>query len=236
MSLRLYIIRHAEPDYANNTITAPGHLEAKALSKRLQQEKLTRIYSSPMGRALHTMQYTSEATGLEHTVEEWTAELGKWRYVKPDGTKEVVWNAAAELIRNRDPLPAHSDWHTQHPYDNPEFPGYFQELKEQSDKFLLAHGYKREGGRYRIVKPNEDRIAVFCHMGFGLAWLAHLLELPLSLVWSGYWLPPSSVTTVLLEERSEGWAVPRCLGMGDVSHLYESGLPVSSMGLQANTD
>lgn len=30
--MRLYIIRHADPDYPNNTITPEGHLEAQALA------------------------------------------------------------------------------------------------------------------------------------------------------------------------------------------------------------
>lgn len=30
VTMRLYIIRHADPDYPNNTITPAGHLEAKA--------------------------------------------------------------------------------------------------------------------------------------------------------------------------------------------------------------
>jgi probable phosphoglycerate mutase len=47
--LRLYIIRHGDPDYINNTITPQGHLEAQALAKRLEREGITRIYSSPLG-------------------------------------------------------------------------------------------------------------------------------------------------------------------------------------------
>ena len=99
---------------------------------------------------------------------------------------------------------------------------------------MEAAGFRREEGRYRILKPNERKIAVFCHMGFGLAWLAHLLEMPLPLLWSGLWLAPSSVTTILMDTRSEQWAVPRCLGIGDVSHLYNINLPVSSQGIIAN--
>ena len=79
-------------------------------------------------------------------------------------------------------------------------------------------------------------MAVFCHGGFGLTWLAHLLEIPLSLVWSGFWMPPSSVTTILFDERSQEWATPRCIGFGDVSHLYEAGLPVRPRGIIANFD
>ena len=83
------------------------------------------------------------------------------------------------------------------------------------------------------VAPNSERIAVFCHGGFGLAWLAHLLEIPLALMWSGFWLPPSSVTTIFLEQRTETWAVPRCVGLGDVSHLYAAGLPIQPRGIHA---
>ena len=64
----------------------------------------------------------------------------------------------------------------------------------------------------------------------------HLLEIPLPLMWAGFHLPPSSVTTVLFDERSEQWAVPRCTGVGDVSHLYAAGLPVQPAGIKANVD
>lgn len=87
-----------------------------------------------------------------------------------------------------------------------------------------------------MLQPNRAKIAVFCHGGLGLTWLAHLLEIPLPLVWSGFWLPPSSVTTVLFDERSPQWAVPRVVGLGDVSHLYEAGLPVQPSGIKANAD
>jgi probable phosphoglycerate mutase len=106
----------------------------------------------------------------------------------------------------------------------------------ESDAFLARHGYVREGGRYRIERPNRDRLAIFCHGGFGLWWLSHLLEIPLPLIFSGFFLPPTSVTTVLMDERSSNWAVPRCLGVGDVSHLYAAGLPVSNSGVKANCD
>jgi broad specificity phosphatase PhoE len=233
--MRLHIIRHAEPDYANNTITPPGHLEAQALSKKLKQLKLDRIYSSPMGRALHTMQYTADVTGLQAEVQDWMMELGKkWYYLDAEGKRHVAWNVSAGHIRSGETLPNHEDWHKREPFDRPELLIHHAELKEQSDQFMLSQGYKREGGQYKILRPNQENIAIFCHHGFGLAWLAHLLELPITLVWAGFWLPPSSVTTVLMDEVAEGWAVPRCLGLGDVSHIYESGLPVSHMGLQNN--
>jgi probable phosphoglycerate mutase len=39
-----------------------------------------------------------------------------------------------------------------------------------------------------------------------------------------------------MDERSEQWAVPRLLALGDTSHLHASGLPVSKQGIFANFD
>jgi probable phosphoglycerate mutase len=234
--MRIYLIRHADPDYPNNTITPAGHLEAQALGRRMAKMGLDRIYCSPLGRAVHTMQYSAEALKLPHAVEEWTAELADCAIEFETWGRLAMWNTPGELIRGRSPYPTHENWHSLEWFSRPFFRERFEQLKRDSDAFLARHGYEREGGRYRIVQSNREKIAVFCHNGFGLCWLAHLLEIPLPLLWSGFWLAPSSVTTILMDERSEQWAVPRCLGLGDVSHLYEAGLPVQPRGIIANQD
>ena len=63
--MRLYIIRHADPDYEHDTLTEDGHKEAQALAKRLASHGLDRIYCSPLGRAIDTARYTAEP--LEQT-------------------------------------------------------------------------------------------------------------------------------------------------------------------------
>lgn len=70
----LYIIRHADPDYAHNTITPLGKEEALALGQRMSRVKLDRIYTSPLGRAIDTARPTMLALGMENTVLDWTAE------------------------------------------------------------------------------------------------------------------------------------------------------------------
>jgi probable phosphoglycerate mutase len=76
--MRLYIIRHADPDYANDSLTPAGHQEAAALAGRLAAQGLDRIYTSPLGRAVRTARYTADALRLEPVVEEWTSELSGW--------------------------------------------------------------------------------------------------------------------------------------------------------------
>lgn len=234
--MRLFIIRHADPDYPNNTITPAGHLEAAALARRLAKMGLDRIYSSPLGRALHTMQYTADALHMPYTIEPWTEEMSDCRVsLDPWGTP-TAWDVPGEVIRGMSPYPTRDNWQEAPCFNNPKFPDRIRELDAHSDVFLARHGYEREGGRYRIVRPNKEKIAIFCHGGLGLCWLAHLLEIPLPLMWSGFFLAPSSVTTILFDERSKQWAVPRCTGLADVSHLYEAGLPTQPSGLIANRE
>ncbi|NBD27141.1 histidine phosphatase family protein [Paenibacillus glycinis] len=232
--MKILLIRHAEPDYPNRTITAPGHLEAQALAEKLAGTRIDRIYCSPLGRAQHTMRYTADALGMTPTTLPWTAELDGWYITEPSGQSTVAWNVDHTWVREHRPYPSSSDWHERAPFDHPSFKEKFRQLQDSSDAFFRSLGYERDGGRYRSASPNRETIAVFCHLGFGLAWLSHLLELPLSMVWSGFWIAPSSVTTVVMEERAHGWAAPRCYGVGDIGHLYRAGLPVSRAGLFAD--
>lgn len=234
--MRLFIIRHADPDYPNNTITASGHLEAAALARRMQKQGLDRIFNSPLGRAMDTARYTADLLGITPATLPWTAELG-WPRVETKELGEVTpWDVHGHVIRRLQPQPAVDNWHAVPPFDRPEYRKGFDALIQESDAFIESLGYKREGSAYRIIKSTRQKIAVFCHGGFGLTWLAHLLAIPLPLMWSGFFLPPSSVTTVLFDERGEGLATPRCLSLGDISHLYEAGLPMQPSGIKANVE
>lgn len=237
--MRLYLIRHADPDYPNNTITPAGHLEAQALAIRMKKLGLDFIYASPLGRAVHTAQYTADALNLKPEIAPWTAELGpECALTFQDHGTLAAWDTPGELIRETAPYVHHENWHEHDLFKpNPCLKSTFTRIGQDSDAFLTRHGYERQGGRYKILNGgNRHKIALFCHGGFGLWFLAHLLELPLPLVWAGFHLPPSSVTTILFDERSKRWAVPRCTGVGDVSHLYAANLPTQPAGIKANID
>ncbi len=234
--MRIYIIRHAEPDYSIDSLTPKGHQEAAALAKRMVQVAPTHLYCSPVQRARHTCEYTEKALGRQAAIEHWTAELHECREEHRELGPMMVWDYPGEKIRECYPMPTRDDWHLREGFTNPIFREKHEFVARSSDEFLARHGYVRENGRYRIVNGNRDRIAVFCHGGFGLWWLSHLLEIPLPLMFAGFFMPPSSVTTVLMDERSRTWATPRCLGVGDISHLYATGLPMSNSGIKANCE
>ena len=241
----LYIIRHADPDYDAGTITEFGHKEAAALARIMPRLAPTHLYSSPLGRAKDTAAYTVQATGLPLHIEDWTQEISGFAVDQGDPYgATAIWDYHGEDVRRIEPPGAQTrDWFATPPYNTPGFPDLCDALANASDAFLARHGYTRDGGVYnrgayniRETEPDTraQRIAVFCHGGFGLTWLAHLLELPLPLVYSGFYLWPSSVTTILFDERTRGVATPRCIGLGDVSHLHQVGLRPRPRGIKAN--
>lgn len=233
----LHIIRHGDPDYRNDTLTPDGRLEAAALAERFAREGLDRIYTSPQGRAADTMRFTADRLGLSHTVLPWAREQYPELFLHdtPQGSR-ALFQLPGEVLRAGDPPPTRENW-LQMPVFDPvraQVKASADRIADASDAFLAELGLAREGTRYRLARPNVEQVAVFCHAGLALTWLAHLLEIPTPLFWSGFFLAPSSVTTVLFEERSPGWAVPRCIALGDTGHLQAAGLPHGTRGLEAN--
>jgi probable phosphoglycerate mutase len=234
--MRLYIIRHGDPDYAIDGLTERGHREAQALAKRVAALAPDRLFVSPLGRARATAAYSEAATGKTATILPWARERSDWREEVPPWGDRVIWDIPGEVIHEKVPPPLYDDWDQLPPIRGKGYREKMESLQRDSDHFIESLGYRREGGRYRIVRSHREKVAVFCHGGFGLQWFAHLLSLPPALVWAGFWMAPTSVTTILFDEASPDWATPRCVGFCDVSHLYAEGLVPSTHGLKDNVD
>jgi len=241
--MRLYLIRHADPDYEHDTITPAGHLEAAALARRMKSVGLDRIFVSPLGRAQATAKYTAEALNMRSQTEEWTCEVAGAYYhgspgseVKEPRQRVAIWDTPGELIRAKQPWPTERTWDAIDPESAAIVREKFNTIRRCSDTFLASLGYERQDGRFRAAAPNQQRVALFCHNGTISFLLAQLLEIPLPMVWSGLWHAPTAVTTILFEQRSKQWAVPRALAIGDTSHLYAEGLEIRPRGILANYD
>lgn len=113
--MRLYLIRHADPDYANNTITEAGHMEAQALARRLAALGVDRLYSSPLGRARHTMQYTADLLGTEAVIADWTQELSGLAIDHETWGHLGLWDLPGEVYRAEEQHPAYDTWQTLAP-------------------------------------------------------------------------------------------------------------------------
>lgn len=148
----LYIIRHADPDYAAGTITPAGHKEAAALAETMPRLRPTHLYSSPLGRAKDTAAYSVEKTGLPLGIEEWTREIRGYMFERePPYDRLVIWDEHGEKLRRLfHPGPPPKNWLETPPFDAPGFADTLQAIADHSDAFLARHGFHREGAVYRL--------------------------------------------------------------------------------------
>ena len=73
--MKILIIRHGDPDYANGTVTEKGAVEAEALSNRLKKLDIKQFYCSPLGRAQDTAKPTLEKMGRTAITFDWLREF-----------------------------------------------------------------------------------------------------------------------------------------------------------------
>ena len=88
------------------------------------------------------------------------------------------------------------------------------------DALLASHGYVRDGLTYRAEHANNDTIVFFCHFGLECVLLSHLLHISPMVLWHGTCAAPSSVTTLVTEERRPGIAYFRMSSFGDISQNF----------------
>ncbi len=69
----------------------------------------------------------------------------------------------------------------------------------------------------------DDRIAVFCHGGFGTAWLSHLLGVPLTQFGLTHEITPTGVTAIHFRNYPSGYTRPSMLVHSDISHILLDG-------------
>ncbi len=227
--MKLLIIRHGEPDYPNDSLTERGWKEAALLAERLAGVEIAAFYVSPLGRAQATARPTLEKLGRTAETKDWLREFARVQIDRPDYPegKRVCWDwLPQDWVRH--PLFFDSErWIEDPVFASAGVREEYEYVTSSLDELLEAHGYKREGKNYTPVRPNGDTIALFCHFGVESVLLSHLLNISPVLLWQSTCALPSSVTTVVTEERREGIAAFRMLSFGDTCHLYAGGMEPS---------
>ncbi|NLC32909.1 MAG: histidine phosphatase family protein [Clostridiales bacterium] len=232
--MRLYIIRHGDPDYEKDSLTELGKKEAEALADYLPRLGLTHLYTSPLGRARETSMPSAKKLGLPVSVLPWARELTGVYYDIEGFGRAAPFTLPGEVSYALQPVPRYEGWKDQKYFDDPRFAALIREMEEGSDALLKDHGYERQGALYRVNRPSDDRVAVFCHQGLGTSWLAHLLNFPYQAAWAGLWQACSSITTVSMERRSGQYAIPRMIGMSETPHIDLAELEINERGLAQN--
>lgn len=222
----LYIVRHGDPVYETDSLTERGKLQAEAVGKRLFDAKIDRIFSSPMGRAKETAEPACRLLGLEKSIEEWTHEIGREKMTPfPDGKMKsitFVQNTYYLENGNRD-LPYNRAYECCG-INESNMESAVKYIEQNGKDFLERLGYREENGVYRILRKNEEKVALFCHAAFSRAWISVLLHIPLHIMWSSFQYTHTGVTVLEFKNNENGITAPTCLCYSDISHLYAAGL------------
>ena len=221
----LYIIRHGDPIYETDTLTPRGREQAEAVGIRMERAGIDRIFTSPMGRARETAAPACRRLGLTATVEEWAHEIGDERLCPfPDGKRRSITVLPSYAFRENGniDLPYEDAFRCTHVSES-GMESARDYIEMHGREFLERLGYREENGIYRILRPNEEKVALFCHTAFARAWLSVLLHIPLHIVWSGISITHTGVTVLEFRNYESGYTSPRCLLLSDTSHLYADG-------------
>ena len=228
--MKLLLIRHGDPDYAADSLTEKGHREARLLAERMAAMDIRAYYTSPLGRARKTAEYTLQKAGRTAQVLDWAREFFDVQIDDGHGGKRIAWDQLPEVWTG---IPEYYDkdrWLSVPVMEEAGMPDGIEMVCSGLDGLLERHGYRREGELYRAVAPNEDTIALFCHFGVTCVMLSHLLGISPMALWHGTIAAPTSVTTLVTEERRPGIASFRMTAFGDISHLYQAKEPPSFSG------
>lgn len=221
--MRLLFIRHAEPDYEHDSLTEKGWREAGYLAQMLANVKIDKCYVSPLGRAKDTASLTLQKKQMQAEECAWLREF-TGAVIRPDkGYRINSWDFLPQDWAHEMAYYDKDLWGTTALMEEGKVADEYAWVADSLDRLLCRHGYVREGMIYRVHKPNRDTLAFFCHFAVECVMLSHLLGVSPMILWQGFCAAPSSVTTVMTEERREGIASFRVSRFGDVSHLYAQG-------------
>lgn len=222
--MNIYIIRHAEPDYDVDSLTAKGWREAELLCARLVKLPKGAYYVSPLGRARDTASLTTRALGVEPQVLPWLREFNVGYAVppsyKPNG---LGWDFLPESWVEDPAYYSPDAWFQAPAYRDSGILEPYRAVVQGLDTLLAGHGYARRGMSYQVMHANTDSIYLFCHFGVECVLLSRLLNISPVVLWHQTVAQTSSVTMLTTEERRPGTAVFRMSRFGDLSHLDGAG-------------
>jgi len=212
--MEIILIRHGDPDYANDTLTPRGHEEAEKLASYLANKPIDAIFQSPNGRARHTCDYTAKMKGIEPITLEWLREVGIKR------GDLYLWNAPGYLFLSASALPSYEDC-LKPDGVMPEGEAQFNRVSRGFDEVLASFGYIKRGNLYQVESPNSRTIAFFSHHGVIATLLSYLLHWALPLAFVHSIIQPTGLT-LLKMPKHEGFAQPKMITFNSLAHLGKS--------------
>lgn len=229
----LYYVRHGDPIYEPDQLTALGAVQAAAVAKRLALNGMDRVYSSTSNRARQTAQPLCDLVKREAVLLDWCSEAHAWEElttVNEQGQK--VWCCAEPRTRD---LFAREEvrrlgrlWYTHPAFQGTNYAAGITRLQRETDGFLAGLGYRHdpEGNCYVSEGGRSEKVALFAHAGAGGAILSSILDIPYPLFAPRFDMGHTGVTVIRFPEEP-GRVYPEVLTFSNDSHLYREGLPTT---------
>ena len=228
--MKIVIVRHGEPNYEIDSLTPKGWREADLLADRLCRAPADAYYVSPLGRAQDTARATLTRLNRQAETLDWLQEF-RGKVIGPKtGKPDYAWDFMPQYVTRCPELYDRDRWRENPLIATGRGGEIYDETVRGLDALLERYGFRREGALYRADHNEAKTIVLFCHFAVSMAMLSHLVQLPFYALLHGVILAPTSVTTVVSEERLPGEVWFRCVELGDTSHLYAAGEPVSHYG------
>ena len=227
----LYYIRHADPVYSPDSLTPLGKKQADAVGKRLEASGIDKIFASSSNRAKMTASPLSELIKKPITVLDWCNENYAWQEfskTQENGETEWIYNipSVKEKFCSKEILSLGNSWY-HHPFFDEKVGKGVERINRETDKFLSDFGleHDRETGTYFVKENCEEKVALFAHYGFGMAFLSSVLDIPYPLFSIRTSINHSGISVIELKGKKGDKIIPRMLVHSSESHLYKEGIP-----------
>ena len=233
----LYYVRHGDPIYDPDSLTPLGERQAEAVAKRLARYGLDEIYVSSSQRAKDTAKPTCEILKMEPVELDWANEGHAWRdfsVEREDGGRSWCFQLPSyQKLFNCEEIRSLGDnWYDYPGFSETNFKNGMLRISNAADDFFAQQGFRhdRKEHIYITEKPNNKRIAIFAHQGFGLAFLSCILDIPYPMVCTHFDITPTGMTVIEFSQVGE-YVLPKVLMHSSDSHIYREGLPLRYNGV-----
>jgi probable phosphoglycerate mutase len=227
----LFYVRHGDPIYEPDSLTEQGVRQAEVLVNRMKRCNPSKIFASSSNRAMLTAKPTCDALGVEMEVLDWCNEshaASTFWYRDEKGSFWMFGHPVTKpLLASNEVRTLDREWYT-HPFFAEKMPHLkkgIDRIQTETDAFMLSLGYRHVENGYIAERPNNDRIALFAHAGFGLAFMSALLDIPYPMMSTRFDIGHTGMTVV--EFSGNGLVIPRVLQFSNDSHIFASDLPTA---------
>lgn len=223
--MKIILVRHGHPDYANDCLTPLGHEQAEKAALRLKDEGIQQIFSSPFGRAQETARHAAELLSLNVNTVEFMREI---RWGSSDGKAVYAdghpWDTSLYAVSLGHSLMDEA-WTKQPPFCNNLVFAELHRVAAQSDEWMETLGYRREGANYRVIGGDTDKtIALFSHGGSSSALLSHLLNIPFFYLCRAVCPDFTAITVLSLSDEQGTLTAPMIELANDSRHIKGNGV------------